>query len=338
MRRFLRALGLLPVWLLLILLIAWGAGALWVDGPVSRLLAGTLAGAFVLGSFAILVGRRPLLRRGLPAFLVVFGLLFLWWSRIEPRNDRDWQPDVAELASATIEGDRVTLHNVRNFDYRTEYDYTPHWEDRTYDLSKLEGVDLLLSFWGPTEIAHTIMSWDFSDGQHLAVSIETRKERGESYSAIRGFFRQYELYYVVADERDVVRLRTNYRDPPEHVHLYRLRPRPGGPRLLLLQYLEKVNQLARRAAWYNALTHNCTTTIRLNANAAGAALPLDWRLLANGHLDEYLYERGGIDTSMPLAELRERSLIDDRARAADKDPAFSARIREGLPPRPPASG
>ena len=333
MRRLLLGLLLLPIWLLLILLIAWGAAAIWFDGPTSRAVAGTLAAAFAVASLAILVLRRPL-RRALPVFLVLYALLLAGGSLIPARNDRQWQTDVAELSSATIDGDRVTVHNVRNFDYRTETDYTPRWEERTYDLTKLEGTDIFLSFWGPTNIAHTIMSWDFSDGQHLAVSIETRKEPGETYSAVRGFFKQYELYYVVADERDVVRLRTNYRNPPEQVYLYRIRPRPDRGRKLLLQYLGEINGLAQRARWYNALTHNCTTTIRLNANAVGVGIPLDWRFLANGYLPEFLYEQGAIDTSTPLAELTAKSLIDARARAADQDPDFSARIREGIPPRP----
>ncbi len=334
MRRLLRALVLLPVWLLLLLLVGWGAAALWFDGPASRPLAGALGGAFALASLAILILRRPL-RRAVPVLLLLFVLLLAWWNRIPARNDRNWQADVAALPHATIEGDRVTVHNVRNFDYRTETDYVPRWEERTYDLSKLEGADLFLSFWGPTEIAHTIMSWQFSDGQHLAVSIETRKEVGESYSTVRGFFRQFELYYVVADERDVVRLRTNYRNPAEHVYLYRIRPRFDRGRAVLLQYLEEVNRLARQPTWYNALTHNCTTTIRLNANAAGVKLPLDWRFLANGHLDEFLYEHDVLDTGVPLPALRAKSVIDDRARAADQDPKFSERIRDGLPPRPP---
>jgi hypothetical protein len=333
MRRLLRALALLPVWLVLLLLIGWGAAALWIDGPISRPLAGGLAAAFALASLAILAFVRPFWR-AVPAFLVLFVVLYAWWDHIPARNDRAWQPDVAKLPYATFDGDLVTIHNVRDFDYRTETDYTPHWEDRTYDLSKLEGSDLFLCFWGIPGIAHTIMSWDFSDGQHLAVSIETRKEPGETYSTVRGFFRQYELYYVVADERDVVRLRTNYRDPREQVYLYRLRPRPDHGRAVLLQYLHEVNRLAERAAWYNALTHNCTTTIRLNAIAAGVTLPLDWRFLANGHLPEFLYENGGIDTGMPLAELTAKSLVNERAAAADHDPDFSARIRDGLPPRP----
>jgi len=151
---------------------------------------------------------RPM-RRALTAFLVLWLVVLAWWLRIPPRADRDWQPDVARVATADIDGDVVTIHNVRDFDYRSDTDFTERWEDRTYDLSRLGGVDLFMSFWGPTLLAHTIVSWEFDDGRHLAVSIETRKERGEVYSALRGFFRQYELYYVVADERDVVRLRTN---------------------------------------------------------------------------------------------------------------------------------
>jgi hypothetical protein len=228
-----------------------------------------------------------------------------------------------------MSGNRVTIENVRNFDYRTETDYTERWETRTYDLDGLQGVDMFLAFWGPTLIAHTITSWEFADGQHLAVSIETRKEKGESYSALLGFFRHYELYYVVADERDVVRLRTNYRG--EQVYLYRLRMPVHQARAVLLDYLKEINRLADRPVWYNALTHNCTTTIRTHAQQVAAGRPWDWRILANGRLDELGYERGQIDTSLPFSELKARSDITEKARAADAAADFSRRIREGLP-------
>ena len=212
----------------------------------------------------------PALRPFSRAVLIV-GVILLamatWWNLIPPRNDRDWYPDVARLPRATIEGSRMTIENLRNFDYRTETDYTERWEMRTYDLDTLQGVDMFLFFWGPTLIAHTITSWDFGGGQHLAISIETRKEKGESYSAVRGFFRQYELYYVVADERDVVRLRTNYRG--EQAYLYRIRMSTERARALLLDYLREVNLLAGQPRWYNALTHNCTTMIRYHVKEVG---------------------------------------------------------------------
>ena len=314
--------------LVLVLAIAWGALALWFDGPSARGLAGGLAAGFVLLSLALLALVRPF-RRGLLAALVPVIAVIVWWTSIPARNDRNWYPDVARLAHATFAGNLVTIENVRNFDYRSETDYTQRWETRTYDLDKLRGFDMFLSFWGPTLIAHTIASWEFDDGQHLAISIETRKEQGEEYSALRGFFRQYELYYVVADERDLVRLRTNYRG--EQAYLYRLRVPPDAARAFLREYLQEVNRLAEQPRWYNALTHNCTTTIRYHAQQVGEGRPLDWRLFANGRSDEMMYDQGRLDTSLPFPELKARSDITSKAKAADADPEFSARIRDGLP-------
>jgi hypothetical protein len=173
------------------------------------------------------------------------------------------------------------------------------------------------------------MSWSFTDGQHLAVSIETRKEKGEQYSAVAGFFRQYELIYVAADEEDVVKLRTNFRG--EDVYLYRLRPTRERARALLVDYLEAMNELAAEAGWYNALTTNCTTTIRQRVMHAGGDLPLSWKLLANGHLPELLYERGSLDQNLPFEALRATSRINLRARAVAPGEDFAARIRAGLP-------
>lgn len=310
--------------------VAWCAAALWFDGPENRRLAGALAAGFPLVCVAVGLWVRPLRRAlwvvGLAALAVV-----VWWLLIPPSNDRDWQPDVARPATAAVEGTRVTIRNVRDFRYRSETDLTERWETRTYDLDQLAGADLFVCFWGPTHIAHTIASWEFADGTHLAISIETRKEVGESYSAVRGFFRQFEIYYVVADERDAVRLRTNHRG--EQVFLYRLKMSPEDARAVLLSYLRAVNELAEHPRWYNALTHNCTTAIRYQAKQVGLARPLDWRLLANGHLAELGYERGQLDTSLPFEELQRRSDITAKARLAGEDPEFSRRIREGLPGR-----
>ena len=321
-------------WPVLLVGAAWGALALWFDGPAERWLAGLLAGGLIVGCVALLALVRPF-SRGAFAVLLALAVVVAWWLAIPPRNDRDWSPDVGRLPRATIAGSRLTIENVRNFDYRTETDFTERWETRTYDLDHLRGVDMFLSFWGPTLIAHTIASWEFAEGPPLAISIETRKEKGESYSALRGFFRQYELYYVVADERDVIRLRTNYRG--ERAYLYRLRMRPERARAVLLDYLKEVNHLAGQPVWYNALTHNCTTTIRHHAQQVGAGRPWDWRILANGRLDELGYERGQIDTSLPFPELKARSEITERAKAADAALDFSTRIREGLPGMHPES-
>ena len=251
------------------------------------------------------------------------------WLAIPPSNTRDWQPDVATLPYAEIRGDRVTVHNVRNADYRSETDYTVRLEDRELDLSRLRSLDLFLVYWGSPLIAHTIMSWGFEGGQYLAVSIETRKEKGEEYSALRGFFRQYELTFVVADERDVVRLRTNFRG--EDVYVYQLDVPPADARTLLLKYLRAVNDLREHPQWYNALTDNCTTAIRRLAGSDSRRSWWSWKLFLNGHLDELAYDIGAIDRSLPFPVLKAKSRVNDRAKAANADPQFSARIREGLP-------
>ncbi|MEW6272382.1 MAG: DUF4105 domain-containing protein, partial [Thermodesulfobacteriota bacterium] len=276
---------------------------------------------------------RPLARQAL-VLGVGFAAVLAWWASLRPSNDRDWAPEVARPPTAEVDGDALIVRNVRNFDYRTEADFTERWEERRYDLAQLEGVDLFLSYWGSPLIAHTIVSFAFADGQHLAISIETRKERGEPYSAVRGFFRKYELYYVVADERDLIELRTNYRG--EEVYLYRLRVRPEVARHLLLDYVATINEIAREPRWYNALVENCTTGIRVHVQHVRGAQPWDWRLLVNGRVDELLYERSAIDTGLPFGELKQRSDVVARARAAGGDPAFSTRIRDGLPDPPPA--
>ncbi|MGA7869612.1 MAG: DUF4105 domain-containing protein [Candidatus Binatus sp.] len=327
-RRTVRLVATLALSAVVVAAVAWGAMALWFDGPESRVLAGTMTGGLALISILLASLVRPFLRGLLIALLPMVAVV-LWWTSIPPSNARNWSPDVARTARAAFHGSAVTIQNVRNFKYRSESDYDQNWESRTYDLDRVHGVDLFLSFWGPTHIAHTIASWEFDDGQHLAISIETRKQKGESYSALRGFFRQYELYYVVADERDLVGLRTNYRG--EQVYLYRIRFPASQARALLVDYLNEVNRLADHPRWYNALTQNCTTTIRGHAQNAGAGGRLDWRLLANGHVDQLLYERGQINTDLPFADLRARSDITERAKAADDSPDFSARIRQGLP-------
>ena len=312
----------------LLLGVAWAAAALWFDGPASRALAGTLAAGFALASVALYVAVRPAPRAALGVALGVAAVA-LWWLRIPPSNARAWLPDVAHPAEVHFEGSRVTIENVRNFHYRSETDYDEVWETRSYDLDRLTGVDLFFSFWGPTAIAHTIVSWEFEDAAPLAISIETRNEKGEEYSAVRGFFRQFELYYVVADERDVIGVRTNQRG--EHAFLYRVRMPLEAARALLVNYLEEVERLAHHPRWYNAFSHNCTTTIRMHLQNVGLARALNWRLFANGYLDQLMYERGTIDTSLPFAELRARSEVTEKAKAAGSAADFSRRIREGLP-------
>jgi hypothetical protein len=309
--------------------IAWAGAALFYTLPGPPALKGSIALLAVAVGLAALVFAR--LGRALAVSGALLAATALWWMQLRPSNHEDWARENARTPHGEVTGDQLVLHDVRNFDYRTETDFTEHWETRRYDLAKLRGLDLFLSHWGSPSIAHTIMSWDFEGEKPLAISIETRKDKNQQYSAIAGFFRNYPIVYVPADERDLVRLRTNYRG--ENVWLYRLRMPVPRARALLLDYVDSMNRLVDHPEWYNALTENCTTAIRSHVNEVGGSVPLDWRLFANGHLDELLYERGAVNTSLPLEELKERGHIDERAKAADQDPEFSMRIREGLPAR-----
>jgi hypothetical protein len=289
-----------------------------------RVPAAVAAGALLLGA---------LMLRGWRMRLAVFGpaffLILVWWFTLEPSNTRDWQPDVAILPRAEINGDLITLRNIRNCEYTSETQYTVNHYDKTVRLSQLKAVDLFLVYWGSPLIAHTMLSFQFGDDDFVCVSIETRKTVDEEYSALRGFFRQYELIYVLADERDLVRLRTNFRN--EDVYLYRLAFNPDVAGPVFLQYLHQINELYARPQWYNALISNCTSNIRGHARPYTRDARIDWRILVNGFVDEMAYERGMLDTRLPFAELKRTSHINARARALGDDPDFSLRIRDGLP-------
>jgi hypothetical protein len=323
--RVLRLFACVIAWIAAVLCIAWAFGALYFDFPAAGPLAAIL---FVL----VLVGAIIFVRGQLLKLTIAFGAFVLiasWWLTLKPSNDRAWQPDVAQTAWAQINGDEVTIHNVRNCDYRTDTDFTPHWETRTVRLSQITGMDVAINYWGSPWISHPIVSFLFADALPLCLSIETRKAAGQKYSALRGLYRQYTLIYIVADERDSIRVRTNYRH--EDVYLYHTLASPAQARERFLEYMKAMNALRDDPRWYNEVTANCTTSIRTQRSVNERA-PWDWRMLINGKADELLYERHAIVTGgLPFAELKQRSLINQRARAADQDPDFSRLIREDLP-------
>jgi hypothetical protein len=333
MRRSVKCLGLVILGLTMVGMTAWGAGALYFAGPggpaVRQALAIVLGVVGLIGIIALFFRRRR--RRAVLAYAGILALLAGWWSTIIPSNDRVWQPDVAVLPSATIQGDLITVHNIRNFDYRTETDFTPRYYDRTFDLRRLERVNLVAAYWMGPAIAHLFLTFDFGS-DHLAISIEARKEQGEGYSSLGGFFRQYELIYIVGDERDLIRLRTNYRkDPPEEVYLFRAHAPSENGRRIFLEYIQAINDLQKRPRFYNTLTTNCTNVILVHTRVNPGHLRYTWKILLSGYTPEAVYEAGRLDQSLPFEELKRHSLINAAARAADQAPDFSHRIRVGLP-------
>ena len=320
-------LGRLLAALIVGLAILWAAGALYYDLPAPSGIHQLAAVIWLLAAFVAWFWLRPR-RWSRSVVAVVFVCILGWWLSIRPQQDRDWKSDVAVLANAVIDDDQVTIHNVRNFDWHSLDDFTARYDTRTYDLSRLRGADLFVIYWGSPLIAHTIASFDFGDQGRICFSIETRPERGKSYSAIGGLYRQFELIYVPCDERDAIRVRTNIRKD-EDAYLYHLNLPIEEIRSRFLEYLKRMNQLYARPEWYNALTSNCTTNIRTQHVVARPA-PWDWRILVNGKGDEMLYERGVLDRTLPFGELKRRAHINGRAKAADDAPDFSERIRSTL--------
>jgi len=267
---------------------------------------------------------------GLVGFGLSFGALLVWWRRLVPSNDRIWADDVAQMTSGTIDGNRVTLHNVRNFAWRTQTDYLARWETRCYDLERLASVDMIMSYWSRRTIAHMLVSFGFEDGEHVAFSVEIRRERHESYSEIGGFFKEFELSVIAADERDVVRLRTNVRG--EDAYLYRVRMAVPAVRSLFLAYVDEANALVHAPRFYHTITGNCTTLVYQMMKRIVGHLPFDYRVLLSGYMPEYVYSVGGLDRNFPLEELRALGYISERAKKADGNETFSADIRRGVPP------
>jgi Domain of unknown function (DUF4105) len=309
---------------------AWSALALWYKAPGGRTARKAASAAWLVLTCACLAGLwHGRLALVLPAFAAAYAALLIWWNGLSPSNDRDWADDVAHMVRGTVNGDRVTLQNVRNFAWRSAIDYTPRWETRSYDLARLITLDMIVSYWSRRTIAHMLISFGFDDGTQVVFSVEIRREKSKSFSEIGGFFKEFELCIIAADELDIVRLRTNVRR--EKTLLFRLNMPVAAMRSLLLAYIQEANTLARVPRFYHTITGNCTTLVWRMLRRIVQPLPFSYRVLLSGYLPEYVYEVGALDGRYPIEELRTLGYISERARAADQSTEFSHDIRVGVP-------
>ncbi|APO96554.1 DUF4105 domain-containing protein [Xanthomonas vesicatoria] len=319
---------------LLVLAALWGGLAIYFALTGNAVVRGGWVASWCAMALAALWG----LRRGREnwALAGIFGAAFVVlavsWGLMQPSQDRDWADDVAQRLQPEVRGNLVTLHNVRNFDWHSETNYVPRWETRRYDLDRLVSADLALSYWMGPAIAHTLVSFGFDDGSHVVFSLEIRKERGESFSAVGGFFRSFEETLVAADERDILRVRTNVRG--EDMYLYRLAIPKAGLRRMFMGYVGLANELNRKPAFYNTLTSNCTTIVFALVRQLQPTLPLDHRLLLSGYADQYAYDHHGLMPGYDFTTLKQRGHFTARAIAADTALDFSERIRAGMPQAP----
>ncbi|QND52001.1 DUF4105 domain-containing protein [Phyllobacterium sp. 628] len=324
--RLFRIPALIILFLLTAFAFIWGGFAFWYQLPFGTAgVIGALIVWIVIALVVLWLELKGRVRRALLVLIPVMLALLFWWGTITPSLNRIWADDVAQTVTGTLAGNHVTLANVRNFEWRTDTDYTPRWEVRSYDLEKLDSVDVFLSYWSSPAIAHTLVSFGFSDGDHVVFSAEIRKKRHEQFSEIGGFFKEFELAMIAADERDIIRLRTNIRK--EDVYRYRVNLSPEMRQALFLSYLDNGNRLSKAAQFYNTITANCTTVIFDMIRAITPGLPVDYRIILSGYLPGYLYDLGAIDRKNSLDETIQAASINQRALDADKADDFSEKIR-----------
>lgn len=331
------------IWLLLVLSVGFWTTFTFALSPAlpAPLRTPTAALTCAILLFSLVQWRKRRLLRILS--LAIFCLGGVLWSSIRPSNDRNWAPEVSHAPWAEFSADTrgaedlVTIHNVRNFRYRTENDFDPVYETRSFRVSELTEVDILVTYWAGKAIAHVMVSFGFNNRDFISFSIETRKEVGESYSAINGFFRNYELTYVVADERDVIGVRVNHRIPEEQVYVLRTRMALTNGRKLFLEYIRRINKLRSDPAFYNTLTTNCTTQVLDQVKALGGVAKYTWKILLSGYVPEYLYETDTLMQGMSLESIMRASLVNERAKTFKDNDDFSLRIRDGVPHPEPRS-
>lgn len=308
----------------------WAVLAFWYQAPGKSFGRYALIIGWGLAALVLLVLLwRGMLWQPLIAYALMFVLLRVWWASLEPSNHRDWSDDLAQTTHGEVAGQQVTLHNVRNFHWRSETDYDIRWETRQYDLARLHSVDMTTSYWDLPAIAHVLVSFGFDDGEFVVFSVEIRKERHEAFSEIGGFFKKFELSIVATDERDAIAVRTNVRG--EDAYLYRTRLDDTAARQLFLAFVDEANQLAAKPRFYHTVTANCTTLVFSMMRRIIGELPLDYRLLLSGHLPAYVQTQRGLQLGYSLEQLKAQGRITDRAIAADQAPDFSSQIRQGVP-------
>jgi uncharacterized protein DUF4105 len=311
------------------LIAAWGALALWYQTPRRiRTLCAALWAAFGLACIGALWSGH--LGAVVAVFAPASGLLLIWWRSLSPSNDRDWVDDVAQTVGGKIDGNVVTLDKVRDFVWRSNTDCTPRWITRSYDLARLRSVDMIVSYWARPSIAHMLISFGFGENDYVVFSVEIRRQKDQTFSEIGGFFKEFELIVIAAEERDIVRLRTNVRQ--EDTYLFRMNFEPEVMRTLFLAYVAEANALVREPRFYHTITGNCTTVLYRMLKRIVRRLPFSYRVLLSGYMPEYFYGIGYLDQRYRLEELRAFGYVSERGRRADESPTYSADIRRGIPP------
>lgn len=347
-REFLTALGMGFIHFLfsvfVILSSIWLCAAVWIQEPLGWFLSRVIIGiwiAFALSILGIYVSQHFFSRKkDVLIYIIAFILSLFWYFSLEAKQDRQWNPEVAKILNFERHGDVVKLNNIRNFEWHKDGTYTEKWESRTFNLNDINGVNIITSYWMGPQIGHTLVSFDFANAKPLTFSIEIRKEKTEDFSAIGGFFRQFEVSLVASDEKDIIYTRSNIRG--EQVYFFPVNMAKPEMKALFEEYLSKADELNKQAKWYNTLTTNCTTLVFDMVQAVSKhPLPSDYRLLASGYLPNYLLDLGAIDQHWDMKTWYQKAHVNPRTQEFSKfehqtSENYSQVLRLGLPKSNPA--
>lgn len=324
--------------LFVILSSLWLCVALWIQEPLGWLLSRIIIGiwiAFSLSVLGIYISHHFFSRKkDVLIYIIAFLLSLVWYFNLEAKQDRQWNPEVERTLKYSRKGDIISLDNVRSFDWNQDGSYQEKWETRIFDLNQINGVNIITSYWMGPQIAHTLVSFDFKDTKPLTFSIEIRKEKTEDFSAIGGFFRQFEVILIASDEKDIIYTRSNVRN--EQVYFFPVHMPHAEMKALFEEYLSKADALNQKAKWYNTLTSNCTTLVFDMVQAVSKQpLPSDYRLLASGYLPNYLYDLGALDHQWDMKTWYQKAHVNPRAQLFEQfkyqeSENFSKVLRFGL--------
>ncbi|WP_170482474.1 lipoprotein N-acyltransferase Lnb domain-containing protein [Ruegeria arenilitoris] len=329
MIRIFRFLLLALLFLIIAYAVLWGTLALWYKLPGSELLVLGFAASFAAFGIGTLVAFFTSMRwRFFAAFVAALIAVNVWWNSLVPPSDGNWDPEVERQVTGIINGDILTLQNVRAFNWRTEGDFDKRWVTRTYDLSQITSTDLFMSYWAGPEMAHFMLSFGFANGDYLTWSVEVRREIDSTFSPVADFFKAHTISVIAAEERDVVGLRSNIRK--ERVQLFRVDRNPGDTRLLEA-FVAAANEVAENPHWFNSVFTNCSRSVVLLARHVGIKLPIDYRIIVNGYFPNYLYEMGVLNTDFSIEDLYRLGDITERALAEGLSDNYSTSIRLGVP-------
>ncbi len=259
--------------------------------------------------------------------LTAIAFLLLVVSRRRPTHNKNWRPEQSRLPSAKIKSNTIKIKDIRNFTFHSESNFDQSYYDKEFDLNQLVSLDYIHQpFHRMPLAAHTFLSFGFSNGDYISISFEARRKKGAGFSSIKGLLRYFGLIYIVADEKDILRLRAlHHRDK---IYIYPLKASPEKIQALFLDIIERINRIKEKPEFYNTLLSTCATNLVKHVNNIFYLnIAIGPKVLLPAFADRLIYKFGLVDTELSFKEARKKFLINKKIHKFADHPDFSRKIR-----------